>query len=180
MRFILVLVSCLVLCNSCKKKSPVVIQVGQSYQGGIVAYVDGTGEHGLIVANQDIQGSSIWGCQGVLIGTSTSYGQGMINTQKIINACPDINIAARKCSDLIQGGYDDWFLPTLDELQWIYDNLHKKGLGNFTLDVPYASSSEAPNNWSSDVNIVRLHFAPGYTSYTPKIGAYSVRPCRYF
>lgn len=180
MRIGLILVFTIFLLNSCKKKTPQVLQIGQKYQGGIVAYVDGTGLHGLIVADQDIQGTSSWGCQGILIGTSTAYGQGMSNTQKIVNACSDINTAARKCSDLIQGGYDDWFLPTLDELQWIYDNVHKKGLGNFTLDVPYASSTEAPVNWNSAVNIVRLHFAPGYTAYTPKGGTYSVRPCRYF
>lgn len=181
MRFILVLVSCLVLCNSCKKKSTLVLQVGQTYQGGIVAYVDGTGEHGLIVANQDIQGSSIWGCQGLLIGTSTSYGQGLINTQKIINACPDINIAARKCSDLIQGGYDDWFLPTLDEIQWMYDNLHKKGKGNFKQGI-YTCSSEANADpiWGPAINMVRFDFTNGSTAYTPKGGAWNVRPCRYF
>jgi hypothetical protein len=166
---------------SCKKKSTASISVGQSYQGGIVAYVDGTGKHGLIVAKQDLSSTSIWGCQGSLIGTTNTYGQGNVNTQKIVAACADINTAARKCSDLIQDGYNDWFLPTLDELQWIYDNLHKKGIGNFAQGV-YASSSEANSDpiWGPTINMVRIDFSVGYSSYTPKGGLYNVRPCRYF
>jgi hypothetical protein len=166
--------------SACSKKDKVVITVGQSYGGGIVAYVDSTGQHGLIAANSDLDGTSIWGCQGTLIGTSSSYKQGLLNTQKIISGCSEIT-AARKCGDLIKDGRDDWFLPSFEELVLLYENLHKKGLGNFKASI-YASSSESNNDpiHGPSINITRLDFSPGFSSYTPKIGAYNVRACRYF
>lgn len=167
--------------TACSKNDKVTYKVGQSYGGGIVAYVDSSGQHGLIAANADLDGTSIWGCQNTLIGTSVNYGQGLLNTQKIVAGCSDVNSAARKCSDLILNGKDDWFLPTYDELVLLYDNLHKKGLGSFKPST-YASSSESYNDpvWGPSVNITRLDFSPGYSSFTPKVGFYNVRPCRYF
>jgi len=166
----------------CKKNTPSTVQIviGQQYQGGLVAYVDASGQHGLIASNADLTPMSVWGCQGTLIGTSTIYGQGKINTDKIVSGCPDVNAAAKKCFDLIQDGYNDWFLPSLDELQLLYNNLHLKGKGNFVSSV-YASSTESNDiTWGPAINIMRLDFGPGYTSGTPKQGTYYVRAVRYF
>lgn len=56
-----------------------VLTVGQAYQGGKIAYLDGTGEHGIIVSNQTYE---IEWCQntGSIFGaTSTAYGDGAAN-----------------------------------------------------------------------------------------------------
>ena len=58
------------LTSSCKKKTdnnnpattPKVI--GQNYGGGIIFYVDGTGQHGLIAAPYDQSSGALWGCNG--------------------------------------------------------------------------------------------------------------------
>ena len=90
--------------------------IGQYYGGGIIFYIDGTGQHGLISATID-QGTAPWGCNGTYIyGTSTSIGSGQANTTAIINGCSTLGIAARLCDDLALNGYNDWFLPSRDEL----------------------------------------------------------------
>lgn len=59
--------------------------------------------------------------------------------------------AAASCEDYRLGGYDGWRLPTRAELRWMYDNLHKKGMGNFK-----AHYNE--HYWSSE------EYSPGYSS----------------
>ena len=40
------------------------VYIGQELEGGIVFYVDETGEHGLVAAMEDIEGTYEWGCYG--------------------------------------------------------------------------------------------------------------------
>ena len=53
------------------------------------------------------------------------------------------------CSELKLNSYDDWFLPSEQELLSIYKNLISEGIGNF-YDAFYWSSTESlnpdPNN----------------------------------
>ena len=49
--------------------------------------------------------------------------------------------AAQLCANLNFGGFNDWFLPSRDELDLMYQNLKKNGVGGFSDDW-YWSSSE--------------------------------------
>lgn len=110
--------------------------------GGIVFYVTDDGLHGLEAAPED-QGNVEWGCLGSLIvgGTHTSLGSGKLNTQLIVNQCGD-GTAAVLAKNYDLGGYFDWYLPSLDELNLMYQNLHLVGLGNFAINREYWSSVE--------------------------------------
>ena len=91
--------------------------------------------------------------------TGTAIGTGKANTTKLVSAMGDAayclrngssttaDYAARLCDDYTYNGYDDWFLPSKDELNLMYCNLAVNGLGDFTrigrfFGSPYFSSSE--------------------------------------
>jgi len=73
-------------------------------------------------------------------------GEGKENTIKFIKLFQQrgggINTAPWLCNELSINGFNDWYLPSLDELLYMYNNLHVKGLGGFK-NVRY---------WSSYVN----------------------------
>lgn len=118
------------------------IAVGDVYQGGIIFYIDPTGDHGLIVADSDLGSSMPWGCPYVDVSTSAAVGAGKQNTINILATCSEAGIAAKACSDLVANGYDDWFLPSIDDLQLISDNLIENGIGNFVENQSYWSSTQ--------------------------------------
>lgn len=120
--------------------TPLAYYIGQSYGGGIIFYIDGTGQHGLISATIDQSTLAQWGCYGTSISTSTDIGSGQANTTAIVTGCVTAGIAARICNDLVLNGYSDWFLPSKDELNQMY--LQKANIGVFA-DNSYWSSSEA-------------------------------------
>jgi hypothetical protein len=106
------------------------IRIGSNYAGGIVFYVDGTGQHGLVCAPSG-QGYFPWGCFGTdIVGTSTAFGTGQVNTNLILSACPTRPIAASVCADLVLNGYSDWYLPSIGEVQMMYSRLYLPGFGS--------------------------------------------------
>jgi hypothetical protein len=90
--------------------------------------------------------------------TATAMGTGMSNTQKIVDIQGNGSYAAKLCSDLTQGGCNDWFLPSKDELNLMFENLYLKGLGSFEPDFYWSSSEYAAlNAWYQ-------YFEQGYQS----------------
>lgn len=155
--------------------------IGDSDGGGKVAYILQPGDpgyisgevHGLIAAAND-QGIGVqWGCQGTFIGgTSNALGTGQANTSIIVNGCGSPNFAARVCNELVLNNYDDWYLPSKDELEKLY--LNKISIGGFA-DNFYWSSTEDTN-----VTAWGLHFLSGGGNNFGKTNAYLVRPIRSF
>ncbi|MDB9922059.1 DUF1566 domain-containing protein [Polaribacter sp.] len=119
--------------------------VGDFYQGGVVFYifVDGdtgyvAGEtHGLIAAVAD-QSSIRWdnGRSETTGATGTAIGTGSANTDAIINkqGQTETSYAAGLARAYTGGGYNDWFLPSKDELNKMY-------LNRATINTTAASNS---------------------------------------
>ena len=128
----------------------------------------------------------VWGGCGTTVGgTGTAIGTGEGNTQKIAarfgNAEPYKDMtdyAAKLCADLVvtKDGvvYDDWFLPSKDELDLMYRNLKKNNKGGFS-GAYYWSSSEddASHAWYQD-------FYSGHQYNYNRYYDYRVRPVRAF
>ncbi len=118
------------------------VQVGSFYQGGVVIYVDGNG-HGLIAATTDQSIGALWGCEGTSMTTQNTVGTGLVNTETIYVTCPDANIAARICYDAEINGYTDWYLPSKDELDLVYQN--QAAIGGFNNGLYWSSSQATPS-----------------------------------
>ena len=143
--------------------------IGMTYGGGIIFYIDSTGQHGLIAATED-QESNVWGCYPYTIGnTHWEIGTGLQNTLHICWCMPPH--AAWDCYVLVLNGYNDWFLPSMDELYQMY--LQKELIGNF--DGWYWSSTEGGDEWAYGI-----HFSYGTPDGTGKYTNQHVRAIRAF
>jgi hypothetical protein len=123
------------------------LAIGDSYQGGIIAYIDGTGLHGLISAASDQSGGALWGCRGTTISGAdgTAVGTGDQNTIDIEAGCATAGTAADICANLSLNTYSDWYLPSKDELNKLY--LSRVAIGGFS-GVYYWTSSETFANYA--------------------------------
>ncbi|KTD72570.1 DUF1566 domain-containing protein [Legionella tucsonensis] len=128
--------------------------IGQQAMGGIVFYVDSTGQHGLIAAGEDNNGGNAiaWkNTNSLLTGTSRSDGifAGIKNNAQIMaiqipdgsnnfaaKVCADYRIQAdgiTACTDPGTAGdtcYADWYLPSKFELNQLF--LQKDMVGGFS------------------------------------------------
>ena len=161
--------------------------LGVGPAGGLIFYDKGSYSNGwryleaAPVANQF--SNKLWGTYGVLVeGTYSAIGTGQANTTAIIavfTAPGDSERAARLCNALeVTNGditYSDWFLPSKDELNLMYTNLHLQNVGDFSTDNFYWSSTENDGNiaWRQDFN-------DGVQGANGHDGTYYVRAIRAF
>ena len=153
-------------------------KIGQSYGGGTIFYVDGSGQHGLIVANNDAGGITPWyNGSFVTSGTTdTTVGAGSANTSSIIATQGTGSYAAYLASQTANG-YSDWYLPSKGELDLIFINLTQAGLGNMQGNV-YWSSSEYDKNQAWAQQFAQKSYINQYSYY--KSNSAFVRPIRKF
>jgi hypothetical protein len=106
--------------------------------------------------------------------SGTTVGSGLDNTLRIINQSGFTDGCALNCYNFEFNGYTDWFLPSKDELDYMYDNLKSYGVGYFT-DISYWSSSCA-----NDTQSWRQTFSTGAQSLQTKNTTYRFRAIRKF
>jgi hypothetical protein len=158
------------------------LAIGDTYQGGIIFYLDASGCHGLISAPSDQSTGIQWynGSYTVTNAVRDGIGAGEFNTERIIaNQAPG-NYAAQVCANYQGGNYGDWYLPSKYELNLMYENIgqgNALGLGNvggFAVFY-YWSSSEF------DFSIAwRQYFGNGGQGNGSKSASYYVRAVRAF
>lgn len=96
-------------------------QIGDLIEGGIVFYLEPDGKHGLVLSVSDIGPETTWGSTGQTIGAESSY-DGKGNTEMIVNLAGPGDYAASYCDTLRLNGYEDWYLPSADEMHLVIRN----------------------------------------------------------
>jgi hypothetical protein len=178
MKRLLLILLCVPMIFSCGDKD---LAIGDTHQGGIIFYLDGNGG-GLVVtpSNQGIAtwgtfGTSISGADGIAIGT------GAQNTIDIEVGCTTPGTAADICANLTIAGYNDWFLPSKDELNKMYLNIgqgNALGLGNVG---GFASNSYWSSTEGGIFGALGQDFGNGYQRFDDKFyNVFSVRAVRAF
>jgi hypothetical protein len=161
--------------------------IGETLQGGKIAYIYQSGDpgyvagetHGIIVAPSAQSAGVIWGdiyapitgADGTALGTGKQNTIDIVATQSL-DIFPLETSAAQICNNLVLNGYNDWWLPSIDELKKLYPNRTAIGL----VDVTYWSSSETTTTANASV----FSMIGGYTDVNPKSTSRAVIAIRYF
>jgi len=180
------------------------LQIGDYYAGGIVFYIDGSGEHGLVASNEDItegqyftefQSGFRWGCSGqdYTGAKSTTLFTGYTNSLFIVDYTETQNClaqitAAEKCLNYVHNGYDDWYLPSKDALVLMWSTIgpgpggSSGNIGDFIVGTSYWSSSEGDVNLNTAWSVIFYDYnnSNGYPSDTGKNNLNKVRAVRSF
>lgn len=152
--------------------------IGSIFGGGIICYVDPSGQHGIIAAQNDQHNNITW-YNGTYVSTNTfesSIYSGKLNTATIVSVQGPGSYAAKICDDLVIGTFDDWYLPSRDELDLVYRNLKVTGLSSFLSDRYWSSTEYGQYNawWQ-----IFRDGGQGYNHYA-KNQLFSVRAVRAF
>ena len=111
----------------------------------------------------------------------SKVGDGRINTQDIVKVAQNngggFGWAAVECASLSVNGFNDWFLPSSDELNYMYGNLHRRGLGEFRNEKYYSSTADTNGS-----RIMVINFSDGkqVDDFPYDSTKYRVRACRQF
>jgi hypothetical protein len=152
--------------------------LGEHFGGGIIFYLNSSGKHGLIAAPGDLDEPSSWSRKDTLNNAkNTALGAGAGNSYRIVKTqgfpeYEEDTYAALECMEFMLNGYQDWYLPSKDELNELYQQ--KDIIGGFR-PYSYWSSSErdASNAWFQN-------FSNGKQHLQLKTAGYALRPVRRF
>jgi hypothetical protein len=123
--------------------------------GGLVFYDKGSNTDGwqYMEVSPSSLGTAQWSTSDIDVTTSTTIGMGRRNTLLIVDMLrgkSESNRAAQLCAEYRGGGFNDWFLPSKDELNAVYTALVKsyividRGLTGWT-DWHWSSSQSGRN-----------------------------------
>ena len=126
----------------------VIPEIGSELNEGLIFDIDSLNQIVYIASPEEIGTGSEWGCYGTSTGaTGQGMGDGLTNTQLILENCSDDNSAAAVASEY----GENWYLPSFEELNAIRTQLHDDGFGDYSMDNPlslnwYWSSTECSEN----------------------------------
>jgi hypothetical protein len=161
--------------------------LGEYYGGGIIFHLwkdENKVEHGLIVSLKDIS-KFIWSnIDNTEIGNSSrSSWDGISNSNAIINQKGHRKSASKLCLDYITNEFDDWYLPSIDELSLLFHSRFEvnksiskiKEAVELSIEDSYWSSTESKKSLAWN-----FMFNTGHAYDNSKSNIYLVRAIRSF
>jgi hypothetical protein len=128
------------------------INVGDYAYGGIVFYVDESGQHGLVTSIESINGGLPWGNNTLAHAHAIGLGSGLMNSMLCIakNSASAINtFAAGLCQNyaftfngIIYGG---WYLPSITELELLFAQQTAVNAGVMSVPAGHFNSMDVQN-----------------------------------
>jgi hypothetical protein len=170
------------------KKNDTTRYIGEYYEGGIIFHLwkDSLGnDHGLIVSIVNQSNGEIWSSDynNEIGKKAKSSWDGYLNTVSIINSGIKKTNAAKLCYELKLNGKDDWYLPSIDELNKLFNNrfdvnkalISINGSEQLEMNSTYWSSTENSKGYA-----YAFLFGTGFYSELAKQNEYFVRAIRSF
>jgi len=160
---------------------------GNYYKGGYIFYLDTNSGKGMITGkNSEIFANIYWGGCSYSFETSSELWSGKSNTSLLKPYCinpllPNKNNPIKICESINRNGYNDWFLPSKNELFEMINNLVSKNIDDiyFSHSLYWSSSNiDFDLAWAVNKNVKEAserYKNPSYQSLS--IG---VRAIRYF
>jgi len=159
--------------------------IGEEYGGGVIFHLwkDNAGvEHGLIVALTDQSTSQAWSdVTSTEIGASAqSSWDGLSNSNAIVGQAGHTSSAAKLCLDLVSGGQSDWYLPSIQELNMLWNNYFT--VARVLSQISGATQLSNSYYWSSSENLYNYAWAFAFVHIGNfnKSSTYYVRAVRAF
>lgn len=101
--------------------------------------------HGIIACPYFLQTNNNWGNSDKFLNTESKLYSGKLNTDKISKNSE--NNIGKDCSKFNVLGYNDWVIPSSDELELLFNKLYSTGiLFNNVKNLKIISSTEAAND----------------------------------
>ena len=94
--------------------------------------------------------------------------------EQVFSSFHDGTVAAAVCLDAVINGFDDWYLPSQDELALMRNSLYKNDLGSFQADLYWSSSMD------NDRSGTMVNFWIGAVGGSYSYNSYYIRPVRKF
>jgi len=124
---------------------------GAGPAGGIVYWIDPSNPcAGYEVMSADTAPLvQVWCTNPGWIGTSAAFGSGEANTANIYNLTSPTSEAGSTCYNSSEGGFNDWFLPSIGDLEVIAANTNEfDGLANESSYWSSTESTDSAGNYS--------------------------------
>jgi len=161
--------------------------IGEAFGGGVIFQLwkgEKGEEHGLVVSTTDLSASTTWSNMiSVAAGSNAqSVWDGLTNSNAIVAQSGHTTSAAKLCVDWTDGGFSDWYLPSIQELSVLWNNYNvvARGLNGIPGAKPlslgyYWSSTEVESNvaWG-------YYFSAGGAGTQLKSDKHAVRAIRSF
>lgn len=142
----------LIFQSTASKPVPVPTTPGEIYEGGYYAGRIRVADkvYALILSPraQGAMSAVAWGLTNNPTPGTSSFNDGWANTQAMIALGENNFPAAKFCNDLVINGFDDWYLPSVDELEILYRNFKPTTIDNniSTTNKPHGANGANPNS----------------------------------